>query len=103
MKPGIWALAVVCTALAGIADADQMVITYRSGRMQTLHLDESSSAISGISYQPDNAAATGSPSSFLPPAGSTGKTAITAAPGAQGAPQTGRKPQVHMEWAQPLE
>ncbi|GAB7028401.1 hypothetical protein JCM15764A_36490 [Geotalea toluenoxydans] len=102
----IRALLFACMALAGgAAHADQMVIEYRSGNVQTLRLDEPSSTIVGISYQEDRASTAESPSSRAAEADPMGKAAETAVSNQKitGTSQTNNKPQVRIEWAQPLE
>lgn len=99
------ALLFACMALAGgAAHADQMVIEYRSGNVQTLRLDEPSSTIVGISYQEDKPSAA-EPLSSRPARAGTDTTGDTAAPGQKGTgpSQSNKKPEVRIEWAQPLE
>lgn len=94
----------VCLALAGgAACADYIQIQYRSGKVQTFRLDESSSGIVSISYQDDNAAAVTPPS---PPKADSSKTAGETAPTPQrstGTPTAVGKPPVRIEWAPPVE
>lgn len=95
-----------CIALAGgTACADNMLIKYRSGNVQTLRLDEPSSTIVSITYQEERASAvehpahlptkTGTMESVGKPAASAQKSTVT--------PQTSGKPGVRIEWSQPVE
>jgi hypothetical protein len=99
-------LLTVCIALAGsTAFADTMLIKYRSGKAQTLRLDEPSSTIVSISYQEDNAAVVEPSSSHPAKPGTVGATVESAVPmqKSSGTPQTSGKPGVRIEWAAPLE
>ena len=99
-------LLTVCIALAGTAAfADNMLIKYRSGKAQTLRLDERSSTIVSISYIEDNASVVEPPSSQPAKADTVGSTVESAEPvqKSSGTPQTSGKPGVRLEWAPPLE
>lgn len=101
-------LSIFVALAAGSASADQMLIKYRSGNVQTLHLDESRSKIMSISYQDDKASGT-DPSPSFPSkvdtntnGSSDGGTATTSLKGA-GTPPAKGKSSARIEWAQPLE
>lgn len=96
----------VCLTLAGgIACADNMLIEYRSGNVQTLRLDEPSSTIASISYQEDKASAVERPAHLPTKTGAMETVAKPAAPAQKSTatPQTSGKPGVRIEWAPPLE
>jgi len=96
----------VCLALAGgIACADNMLIKYRSGKAQTLRLDEPSSAIASISYEEDKASTVEPPAPLPTKTGAMETDAKPAAPAQKSTatPQTSGKPGVRIEWAPPLE
>lgn len=92
------------TLLAGTACADYALIKYRSGSVQKIRLDESSSRIVSISYQEENPSAA-EPLSSGPARAGTDTDCDTAAPGQKGAgsSKSNNKPEVRIEWAQPLE
>lgn len=97
----------VCLTLAeGIACADNMLIKYRSGQVQTLRLDEPSSTIVSITYQEDNASAGEHPAAQVPTkTGAMESVAKPATPAQKSTatPQTSGKPGVRIEWAPPVE
>lgn len=96
----------VCLILfGGSAFADYVHIKYRSGKVQTIRLDEPSSSIASISYQEVNASPT-TPAPIDPAKSDVKETATEAAPLPQKSsskPQNDGKPPVHFEWAQPLD
>ena len=101
----LFILPVFLTLAGGIACADNMLIKYRSGNVQTLRLDEPSSTIASISYQEDNASAVEQPANMPTKTGSM-ETVVKPAAAAQksrATPQTSGPPGVRIEWAPPLE
>jgi hypothetical protein len=96
----------VCLILAGgIAFADSMLITYRSGKAQTFRLDEPSSKIVSITYQKDNAAAVEQTAPLSTKTGDIETDGKPAAPAQKSTitPQASGKPGVRIEWAPPVE
>lgn len=89
-------------ALAGgAACADYVVVKYRSGKVQTIPLEEPSTQIASISYQVENTSAVEPlsstvKSSAVAPAGEAATTEQTA-----GTSKTNKS--VRIKWAQPLE
>lgn len=85
----------------GPARADDMIITYRSGKVQTIRLDESSSRIASIGYQEEHVSSTGhlSPPSTDGPGRGAAAAPVRERPDV---PQQGGS-SVRIEWAQPLE
>jgi len=96
----------VCLTLAGgSACADNMLIKYRSGNVQTLRLDEPSSTIVSISYQEGSASAVEPPAHLPTKTGAMETVGKPAAPAqkSNATPQTSGKPGVRIEWAPPVE
>jgi hypothetical protein len=96
----------VCLALlGGTCFADYVQIKYRSGKIQTILLDEPSSAITSIRYQEDSAApavpASGIATKFDVKDSANDAEAATLVPGEKA--KTDSKSPVRFEWAQPLE
>jgi hypothetical protein len=98
-------LPVCLTLFGGSAFADYLHIKYRSGKVQTIPLDEPSSSIASISYQEDKVSPA-VPAPIDPAKSGVKESATEAAPLPQknsGKAQTTGKPPVHFEWAQPLD
>lgn len=92
----------ICLALAGgTACADYVVVKYRSGKVQTIPLEEPSSQIASISYQEDSSSAIepSSPSVKSGAVATADETATTEQKA--GTPKTNNS--VRIKWAQPLE
>lgn len=89
----------------GAACADDMLITYRSGNSQTLHLAEPSSTIVSISYQEKAASAVDQPAHLPTKSGALSSVDKTAPPEIKNSatPQASGKPNVRIEWAPPAE
>ena len=92
----------VCFALAGgTACADYVVVKYRSGKVQTIPLEEPSTQIASISYQEDSSSAI-EPSSPAVKSGAVATADETATTEQKaGTPKTNNS--VRIKWAQPLE
>ena len=92
----------ICLALAGgTACADYVVVKYRSGKNQTIPLEEPSTQITSISYQEE------STSSVAPSSPSVKSSAVATADEAATTEQRVNTPKtnnsVRIKWAQPLE
>lgn len=99
-------LITVCLTLAeSTVCADYVLIKYRSGKVQTLRLDEPSSGIISITYQDDNASILSSPpaTTAKTDAGVVADKAVKTPQKSTGIPKSGGKPPVRIEWASPVE
>jgi hypothetical protein len=92
------------TLLTGPAWADYARIQYRSGTVQIIRLDEPSSGIASISYGEGSPSAA-DPLSSPPARGRSGTVDENQTQGDNraGKTQKNHKPDVRIEWAQPLE
>lgn len=94
-------LCLTCLCHASLSHADSLVITYRSGKTQTIILDDKSSSIAAQKYLPDPApTATTTPAVAEPHAapaiqGQPEGSAPAAKPGAH-------KSGFHFKWAEPV-
>jgi hypothetical protein len=95
MQRTMVSFAVLIVLAANLAGADTLLIRYKSGKVQTIRLDEPSSSIAGISYHEQDTPSSGSIEVKPPEPAIEKKTATT--------PETAGKPQVRMEWAAPVE
>ncbi|OGT99625.1 MAG: hypothetical protein A2X80_13105 [Geobacteraceae bacterium GWB2_52_12] len=92
----------MCLALAGgTACADYVVVKYRSGKIQTIPLEEPSTQITSISYQEDSTSAAEPSSPSV--RGSAVATADEGATTEQKAGTPKANNSVRIKWAQPLE
>lgn len=96
----------VCMTLSGgIACADNMLIKYRSGNVQSLSLDELSSTIVSITYQEDNTSAGEHPAHLPTKTGAMESVGKPDAPAQKSTttPKINGKSGVRIEWAPPFE
>lgn len=97
----VLALCLACLCHASLSYADSLVITYRSGKTQTIPLDDTCSSIASQKYLPDsiptatNAPAATEPSTTPAVLGQPEGPVPTAKPGAQ-------KSGFHFKWAEPV-
>lgn len=94
----------VCFTLAGgTAGADLMVVKFRSGKVQTLRLDEPSSEVVSIGYQDSVSAFAPQDGPAKTPAGDTADKAEREREKGPGTSRAEGRPPVRMEWASPME
>lgn len=103
MKNFVWIAAVVFTLCAwcGKGQADTLLITYHSGKTQTVILDEGSSAIQSLQYLPLR-----TPSAAQKPAAAQPSQYTTDVPESEVKPAKSQekptKKGVRFKWAEPL-
>lgn len=97
-------LSVCLTLTGGTAFADQILIEFRSGKVQSLRLDEPSSSIKSINYREETSATTdpSPPSTIKADAKETAGGVKAEAVQNTSAPKTSSKPAVRIKWAEPI-
>lgn len=102
-----------CTLFSSTALADEIVITHRSGKTQTIRVEAGDDPVEQISIRKEAAAAPKTELKAVPPAQTPSQTAVTPPPSQQAAPtgtakQTAPEPRhetggVKIKWADPVD
>jgi len=98
-RTGTSIVLITCTLLAGaVASADTMTITYRSGKVQKVEMNEPSAEVQGISYQRSSG-----PASEIKAKDSMQKPAVAGEGGQTDSQPGAKKTGVTIKWAPPID